>query len=119
MPVAGASKGNTRGGGAEAGFPDRRAAPAGGGRPGCLGHAGAGASAFRSWQPAVPGWIEICAVELPGRETRFGQPFATEVAPLVDEVVTALGSLPPLPVAVHGHSLGALLAFETARALRD
>ena len=86
----------------------------------CFPHAGGGASAYRDWMNTLPDNMEVIAAELPGRESRLRE------RPLqsLDEVIAALtNALPPLlnrrPYAFFGHSLGALLAFETARALRS
>lgn len=84
----------------------------------CLPHAGAGASGYRAWGRALPPEVELCPVQLPGRETRLrerpydrGEPLAAELAGVVAELVAP-------PYALFGHSLGALVAFQLARRLR-
>lgn len=43
----------------------------------CFPHAGVGASIFRDWANHLPGEVEVCAVQLPGREDRLVEtPFA-------------------------------------------
>ena len=37
----------------------------------CFPYAGAGASVFAQWAKALPAEIEVHAVQLPGRETRW------------------------------------------------
>jgi hypothetical protein len=37
----------------------------------CVPNAGAGASTFYSWFDHAPSWLEVIAVQLPGREVRF------------------------------------------------
>lgn len=80
-------------------------------------HAAAGASAYRL-APYLPDTVEVCTVQLPGRETRFAEPALTSM----DEAVAALAPLiadhTDLPYAFFGHSMGSLIAFETARRLR-
>ncbi|MEV7003823.1 alpha/beta fold hydrolase [Streptomyces sp. NPDC093982] len=80
-------------------------------------HAGAGASAYRL-AAYLPDTVEVCTVQLPGRETRFAEPALTSL----DEAVAALAPLiadhADLPYAFFGHSMGSLIAFETARRLR-
>jgi medium-chain acyl-[acyl-carrier-protein] hydrolase len=83
----------------------------------CLPHAGGGASAFRTWSHALPDWIEVDAVQLPGRETRVREPLRCDLAALVDELADALAPVARRPYALYGHSMGALLAFELARRL--
>ncbi|WP_256732064.1 thioesterase II family protein, partial [Burkholderia pseudomallei] len=40
----------------------------------CFHYAGATASIFRTWPGGLPDWIEVVAVQLPGREYRLGEP---------------------------------------------
>ncbi|MGO4426473.1 thioesterase II family protein, partial [Streptomyces sp. MCAF7] len=80
-------------------------------------HAGAGASAYRL-AAYLPDTVEVCTVQLPGRENRFAEPALTSL----DDAVTVLAPLiadhTDLPYAFFGHSMGSLIAFETARRLR-
>lgn len=84
----------------------------------CVPYAGGGASVFRAWPDRLPPSVEICAVQLPGRETRLKEPVFTRLGPLVRELAQAI--LPSLdrPFGLFGHSVGALIAFELARHLR-
>ncbi|MFD7029417.1 thioesterase II family protein [Streptomyces sp. NPDC059917] len=84
----------------------------------CFPHAGAGASAFTAWPALFPPEVEIVAVQLPGREDRVGEPHPASVAVAVRMVAVALRPYLQGPYAFFGHSGGALLAFELARALR-
>ena len=84
----------------------------------CFPFAGGGASTFSTWPAELPGNIEVVAVELPGRESRVKQPLFERLTPLVAALLDALdGELQP-PFALLGHSMGGLLAFSVARALR-
>lgn len=86
----------------------------------CFGHAGASAAAFRSWQAGLEPSIEVCAIELPGHGRRMGEAPQDQLLPLADGLTQALARelrATPLPYALFGHSLGALLAFEVARGL--
>ena len=85
----------------------------------CFPYAGAGASVFRSWAALLPPWVELCAVQLPGRETRVAEPPRRRLDDLVREASAALAPLLDPPYAFFGHSLGALLAFEVCRAFRQ
>lgn len=60
--------------------------------------------------------MEICGVQLPGRGSRIRESFVTVFTPLVEQIAGAVAdSADGRPFAFFGHSLGALLAFETAR----
>jgi len=81
-------------------------------------HAGGGASAFRGWADALPPEVEVCPVQLPGRENRMREPAFDRLAPLVEALAGALERWRDLPYAVLGHSNGALIGFELARHAR-
>lgn len=83
----------------------------------CFAHAGGGASFFRPWAAALPDHIELCAVQLPGREQRFAEPCFEALDPLLDALMPVVTPLLDRPFALFGHSLGALVAFELARRL--
>jgi surfactin synthase thioesterase subunit len=82
----------------------------------CLPFAGAGASFFRPWTTAAPDGIEIVAPQLPGRERRIAeQPYRDvheAVRGLLPQVRDGVGDRSR--VALFGHSLGAVLAYELA-----
>lgn len=84
----------------------------------CFPHAGGGASAFRAWGDSLPAEVEVCPVQLPGREQRMGEPAYDRIEPLVEALSAALLPYEDLPAAFLGHSNGALIAFELARRLR-
>jgi medium-chain acyl-[acyl-carrier-protein] hydrolase len=84
----------------------------------CFPYAGAGASIYRLWYRGLPEDVEVCPVELPGRETRFAEAPLEDVTAIVDGAMNALAPLLVEPHALFGHSLGALVVFELARALR-
>lgn len=80
-------------------------------------HAGGGPMTFRHWADELAPQVELWNVTLPGRAARWREPFARDWAPLVDGLSAAIVRDVPAPVALFGHSLGALLAFEVARRL--
>jgi len=84
----------------------------------CLPYAGAGASVFRPWANLLPPEIELCAVQLPGREDRLRDPLFTSMEPLVEALVVQLGGELDRPFALFGHSMGAIIAYELACVLR-
>ena len=56
----------------------------------CFPYAGAGASIFNNWQQFMPDGIEICAIQLPGRENRIDEQPFTNIIPLVDAMYNNL-----------------------------
>jgi medium-chain acyl-[acyl-carrier-protein] hydrolase len=85
----------------------------------CLPFAGGGASAYRSWPAALPSWLEVCAIQLPGREERYREPALTNLVALAHTVAHEMTPYLDRPYAIFGHSMGALLAFEATRQLRQ
>lgn len=84
----------------------------------CLPYAGGGASTFRAWMTALSPEIDVCPIQLPGRENRMQEPAYRRLAPLVEDLAGALLPILDLPAAFFGHSMGALLSYEVARLLR-
>ena len=84
-----------------------------------LPYAGGGASVYQAWRGRLPGGVELWAVQLPGHETRLNEPLIGNLTTLTGALVEAMrGPLLDRPFVLFGHSLGALVAFELARALR-
>src|SRR5215475_13946246 len=84
----------------------------------CFHYAGGSAQIFHSWPRRLPPSVEMGAIQLPGRGHRLSEPHIKRMAPLsriiAQELLPYLGK----PFVFFGHSLGALLCFETARSLR-
>lgn len=81
-------------------------------------HAGGAAAAYHGMSAALPADWELLLLELPGRGKRHAEPLVSALSDLLPGVIAAV--LPWLadtaPVALFGHSLGAILAAEVARA---
>ena len=82
----------------------------------CFPYAGAGAAVFRTWSHTLSDQVSVCPVQLPGREYRLGEPAFRSLPALVAALLPEL--LYDKPFALCGHSMGGLIAFEVARALR-
>jgi surfactin synthase thioesterase subunit len=77
-------------------------------------HSLGGPSAFRRWLPLLPPTVDLRVANFPGRERRVMEAPATRLEVLAEEVARAAVSI-ATPVAIFGHSQGALVAFEAAR----
>ena len=84
----------------------------------CLPFGGAGASIYRNWHHSLPKSVEVCPIQLPGREERHSEKPFTHTAPLVTELGQVLEPYLDRPFALFGHSMGALISFELTRHLR-
>lgn len=80
----------------------------------CVAHAGGGASAFHDWAVLLQESLELWAVQLPGRESRWNEPPIARFDPLIDELEQGLGAYDTVPYALFGVSMGALIAYELA-----
>jgi medium-chain acyl-[acyl-carrier-protein] hydrolase len=85
----------------------------------CFSHAGGAASTFRLWPAGLPDWLEVWAVQLPGHGSRWNEPPIRTIPALVDTLVPVLLPCLRRPFAFFGHSMGAVLASEVARALAE
>ena len=85
----------------------------------CLPYVGGAASAYAAWPDLLPDRIECLAVQLPAREDRIRDRPFTESGALVRALAEAMRPYLRGGFALVGHSSGALLAFELARATRD
>ncbi len=85
----------------------------------CFPFAGGSASFFHSWQALMPDEIELVAIELPGRASRIKEPLITQGYELLDELEKLELFYEPEPFAFFGHSMGAYIAFELSRRLKE
>ncbi len=83
----------------------------------CFPYSGGGPASFRDWPAALAPDIELWAAALPGRVGRASEPVNNDWESLVAELTAAVSAELPGPLALFGHSLGAVLAFEVAREL--
>jgi surfactin synthase thioesterase subunit/glycosyltransferase involved in cell wall biosynthesis len=84
----------------------------------CFPYAGAGAAAYRSWIDQLGPGVAVSPARLPGRETRMAESPFTDMGHLVAALHNAIVPFLDTPFAFFGHSMGAVIAFELARALR-
>ncbi|GIJ09823.1 thioesterase [Micromonospora andamanensis] len=85
----------------------------------CFPHSGGTAAVYRPWSAALPAGVALHAVQYPGHADRLAEDPVTSIAEMATQVAAELLRLPPTRYALFGHSLGALVAYETARVLRD
>ncbi|MBK3582065.1 thioesterase, partial [Streptomyces sp. MBT65] len=82
----------------------------------CFPHAGGSAAFFRDWGTRLPG-TEVHTVRYPGRAERIDDPPAKDLRVLAHAIASAVEPLADRPLLLFGHSMGAAVALETARAL--
>jgi surfactin synthase thioesterase subunit len=96
-----------------------RAAPTCSARLVCLPHAGGSATFFLHLAKALAPETEVLAVQYPGRQDRLAEPAIETIPGLADEIFGVLQSFGDRPLALFGHSMGALVAYELALRLQD
>lgn len=84
----------------------------------CFPFAGGGASAFNAWPGAFPERVEVVAVQLPGRESRYREAPLADLHEAARGIADALEPYLDRRYAFFGYSMGALIAFEVVRELR-
>lgn len=83
----------------------------------CFPHAGGAASFFRPWQDLLSPDIDVLAVQYPGHEDRLAEPLVEAMNDLVNAIVKAILPICDEPIALFGHSMGAIAAYEVAMQL--
>jgi len=84
----------------------------------CFPYAGGSASIYREWPAALSPEVEVVAIQLPGRGNRFMDKPVGELDAIIEPMLAAL--IPYLgdkPFVLFGHSMGAMLAYESAKRL--
>jgi medium-chain acyl-[acyl-carrier-protein] hydrolase len=84
----------------------------------CFPYAGGSAMVFNKWAELLPSTVQVISVELPGRGPRLREPFLVSLPAMIDKLEEVTMPLLDKPFVFFGHSMGAMIAFELARALR-
>ncbi|RQR43953.1 thioesterase [Burkholderia sp. Bp9140] len=80
----------------------------------CFPYGGGGASIYRKWQSELGDAVDVCAVQLPGREGRFGETACTDIDELLEPMLAEMRPLFDRPVFLFGYSMGAAIAYKLA-----
>ncbi|MFI5961319.1 thioesterase II family protein [Streptomyces asoensis] len=83
----------------------------------CVPHAGGSARSFVRWRREQPAGLCVRPLEIAGKGLRSREPRAATLRAAATDLAVRLD--PPGRYALLGHSMGALLAYETALALHD
>ena len=84
----------------------------------CFPYAGGTAAAFNTWSDHLPD-VEVCPIQLPGRENRLREKPYTDMEPLTQAIAQAIKPYLDKPFAFFGHSMGANICFELSHYLRQ
>ena len=79
----------------------------------CFPYAGGNASTYIDWSQYLPDFVEVIAIQPPGRANRLGETSISCMDELTDKITQSFSDdLLDVPYMVFGHSLGARVAFE-------
>lgn len=84
----------------------------------CCHHSGVGASTYFPWINHIPNFVELKAIQLPGREARFGEPLLTNLDSVITGLMEEFTSFLDKPYLLFGHSVGALIVYELSKKLQ-
>lgn len=80
----------------------------------CFPHAGGSASAHLPLSEELSAAAEVLIVQYPGRQDRLAEPALEDLRQMADRAAHALLPWRNRPLALFGHSMGSLLAYEVA-----
>lgn len=80
----------------------------------CFPHAGGSASFYQPVAARFAAQADVVSLQYPGRQDRRQEPMIPDIATLADRITAELRRLSVKPTVFFGHSMGAVLAFETA-----
>ncbi|MFP2905265.1 thioesterase II family protein [Pyxidicoccus sp. 3LFB2] len=98
-------------------FPTRKPLPAPRMRLFCFPFAGGSAAIYNTWGAGMPAGVELCPVQLPGRERRLMEKPFDSLPTLVDALLPVLAPLLDRPFAFFGYSMGSRISLELTRRL--
>jgi len=88
----------------------------------CFPWSGGGTAVYGRWGRCLPDCVEVTAIRLKGRESRFSEAVYDTKEQVIEDIVKALlqhDYFKSSKVAFFGHSLGSILAVETALYLKN
>jgi surfactin synthase thioesterase subunit len=81
----------------------------------CCPHAGGSASAYFAMAEALAPAVELLAIQYPGRQDRRNEPGIRDIGVLAGQIGAEMTRWADRPLALFGHSMGAVVAFEVSR----
>ncbi|MEI5103842.1 alpha/beta fold hydrolase [Streptomyces sp. PmtG] len=85
----------------------------------CFPHAGGSASFYFPVSAALHNDSEVAVLQYPGRQDRRNEPHVDDIGELADRIAPLVAPLFDRPVVFFGHSMGAIVAYEVARRLKE
>ncbi|MCO7226510.1 thioesterase II family protein [Pleionea sp. CnH1-48] len=83
----------------------------------CFPYAGGSAAIYSDWAKDLP-FLEVIAIQLPGRGSRLTEPLVDSIEHMANELSKTILPLLDKPFIFFGHSNGATLCYEVAKRLQ-
>lgn len=83
----------------------------------CLPYAGGSSSIYKNWKNYFPEYIDIYAIELPGRASRFNEPALNNMPEIINDIIYKISENLDIPFIFFGHSMGAVISLELTKKL--
>jgi len=81
----------------------------------CIPHGGGGSHVYKEWAEKLPDFIEVYALNFPGRGSRREENAICNMFELRDKIANVISQISDKPYVMFGHSVGALVAYEVAK----
>lgn len=86
----------------------------------CLPYAGGSSAIYSQWKNFLTPNVVLKPVELSGRGRRFDEPMYLHIDNAVDDILNIIRKeISTTPYALFGHSMGAIMAYELARKIKQ
>lgn len=85
----------------------------------CFHYGGGSSVSFYPWKDMILPNIELLAINLPGRGSSINEPLLDDIEDVTNVMLAHIKHYMDKPLVFFGHSLGALISFELAKALKE
>jgi len=85
----------------------------------CFPYAGGGPAVYNRWPESVSEWVDVVAINLPGRGQRIDEGHLESIAAAADAIVPQILPFLDRPFALFGHCMGAIVMYEVAQRLEQ
>ncbi|MFC1607187.1 thioesterase II family protein [Candidatus Latescibacterota bacterium] len=83
----------------------------------CFPYMGGGASVYKDWADLLPDFVEVCALQPPGREDRIHEPAILDKDQMFSEMIDVILARSDKPFVFYGHSIGGGISIHLAEVL--
>ncbi len=85
----------------------------------CFHYGGGSSASFYSWKDNISPNVELLAINLPGRGSSIDKPLLDNIEDVTNIILKYIKHYIGKPLVFFGHSLGSLISFEVAKAMKE